>query len=104
MVNTVLARDKNWVRWKVENCPSIVKEAEPAERYAETKASAKVATTSRRMRAKPMGATDLTFLSEADNAKGLERLKDPARLAIRLTTSVTLLTIAGSWDRRSLIS
>ncbi len=23
MIDTILARDKNWVRWKVESCPSI---------------------------------------------------------------------------------
>ena len=77
MVDTVLSRDKNWVRWKMEKCPSIVADAIPAEDYLVAKSNARQATTNRRLKAKPMGAIDLTFLSEAGN--GLDRLKNPAR-------------------------
>lgn len=79
MVNTVLSRDKNWVRWKIESCPSIVSDAVPPGQYLEARATLRKVTAVPRMRAKPVNAIDLTFLSEADNAKGLERLKDRAR-------------------------
>lgn len=82
MVNTVISRDKNWVRWKIENCPTVVIDAVLSDHYAEARSSARQATTNRRIKAKPMGAIDLTFLSEADNAKGLERLRDSSRYAI----------------------
>jgi THO complex subunit 1 len=40
MVETVLSRDKNWARWKIDNCPSIAKPAVTPEEYAESKVSA----------------------------------------------------------------
>ncbi|KAL1311353.1 hypothetical protein AAFC00_001527 [Neodothiora populina] len=79
MVETVLARDKNWVRWKLESCPSIVKDAVTPKENAESQAGAKQATTNKRMKAKPAGAIDVSFLAEVDNVKGLERLRDPSR-------------------------
>ncbi|GAB7350632.1 hypothetical protein MBLNU459_g1195t1 [Dothideomycetes sp. NU459] len=79
MVDTVLSRDKNWVRWKLESCPSIVKDAVDPKDLSTAKSGARNATATRRMKARPMGAIDVNFLSEADNAKGFERLKDPSR-------------------------
>ncbi|KAF2153803.1 hypothetical protein K461DRAFT_292513 [Myriangium duriaei CBS 260.36] len=79
MVNTVLARDKNWIWWKIQRCPPIVAEAVKADEYLSAREGAIRATATRRMRAKPMGAMDLTFLSEAGSARGLQSLKDPAR-------------------------
>ncbi|KAF2226284.1 THO complex, subunit THOC1 [Elsinoe ampelina] len=81
MVSTVLARDKNWIWWKIQKCPPIVADAVPADDFIEAKKAAANATANRRMRARPMGAMDLTFLSEADGAKGLDKLKDPARFS-----------------------
>ncbi|THY24031.1 nuclear matrix protein [Aureobasidium pullulans] len=79
MVDTVLSRDKNWVRWKLESCPQIVKEAVTPEENTEAKSGARQATVNKRLKAKPMGAIDVTFLAEVDNAKGLEALKDASR-------------------------
>lgn len=81
MVETVLARDRNWVRWKVESCPSIVRDPVPTALELEARAGAKAATRPRRVPEKPMGAMDLSFLDEtAQNAAdGLEALKDPTR-------------------------
>lgn len=79
MVDTVLSRDKNWVRWKLESCPPIVKDAVTPEENTEAKSGARQATANRRLKAKPMGAIDVTFLAEVDNAKGLEALKDASR-------------------------
>lgn len=82
MVETVLSRDKNWVRWKIENCPSITKPAVTPEDYLAAKASAKKATTNKRLRPNPLGSLDLKFLSEGDRQSGLERLKDPSRYRV----------------------
>ena len=79
MVETVLSRDKNWVRWKIENCPSIARLAVTPEDYVAAKASARKATTNKRLRPNPLGSLDLKFLSEGDGESGLERLKNPAR-------------------------
>jgi len=79
MVETVLSRDKNWVRWKVENCPSIARSVVSPEDYNAAKASARKATTNKRLRPNPLGSLDLKFLSEGDGQDGLQRLKNPAR-------------------------
>ncbi|EKD17871.1 uncharacterized protein L3040_004409 [Drepanopeziza brunnea f. sp. 'multigermtubi'] len=80
MVETVLSRDKNWARWKIENCPSIAKPSITPQEYASAKVSARKATTTKRPRPNPpIGSLDLQFLSEGDNRSGLDRLKDPTR-------------------------
>jgi THO complex subunit 1 len=78
MVETVLARDKNWVRWKVESCPSIVRDAVSTEQELEARRGAKQHTRPRKIPEKPMGAMDWSFLVET-NGGGLEALKDPSR-------------------------
>lgn len=80
MVETVLARDKNWVRWKVEACPSIVRDAVSTEQELEARSGAKGYTRQRKLPARPMGAMDLSFLTEGEGG-GLESLKDPSRFA-----------------------
>lgn len=78
MVETVLARDKNWVRWKVESCPSIVRDAVSTEQELEARRGAKQHTRPRKIPEKPMGAMDWSFLVEADGG-GLDALKDQSR-------------------------
>ena len=78
MVETVIARDKNWVRWKVESCPSIVRDAVSTEQELEARRGAKQHTRPRRIPEKPMGAMDWSFLVETDSG-GLEALKDQSR-------------------------
>jgi len=82
MVETVLSRDKNWVRWKIESCPPIERPAISPEEHIAAKAAARKATTNKRLRAKPLGSLDLGFLIEADGAKGMEKLKDPSRYTL----------------------
>jgi len=79
MVLTVLSRDKNWVRWKVENCPPISRPSVSPEDYLLARAAAKKATTSKRLRPTALGSLDLKFLAETDSKTSLERLKDPSR-------------------------
>ncbi|PBP20524.1 guanylate kinase [Diplocarpon rosae] len=80
MVENVLSRDKNWARWKIENCPSIAKPAITPQDFVIAKASARKATTNKRQRPNPpIGSLDLKFLSSGDQRSGLDKLKDPTR-------------------------
>lgn len=79
MVQTVLSRDKNWVRWKIENCQPISRPSLSPEDYLSARAAAKKSTTNKRLRPNPLGSLDLKFLIETDNRGGLERLKNPSR-------------------------
>ena len=78
MVETVLARDKNWVRWKIEHCPPIVRDQVSTEQELEARKGARDATKPRRIPERPAGAMDLSFLEEGSGG-GLEALKQPAR-------------------------
>ncbi|KAK4620838.1 THO complex subunit 1 [Fulvia fulva] len=78
MVETVLARDKNWVRWKIESCPSIVRGPVTTEQELAARKGARSAVRPRVVPDKPNGAMDLSFLDEGTGG-GLEVLKDPSR-------------------------
>lgn len=80
MVETVLARDKNWVRWKVESCPSIVRGPVSTEQEIQARSGAASFTRPRRIPTKASGVMDLSFLDEGSGG-GLEALKDPSRYA-----------------------
>lgn len=82
MVETVLSRDKNWVRWKIESCPSIEKPAISAEEHIAAKNAARKATANKRLRANPLQSIDLDFLTEADPLKGMEQLKETSRYSM----------------------
>lgn len=76
MVDTVLSRDKNWVRWKAEGCPPIERPPVSVAEYLGARERATKVYANKRLRSSPMGALDLRFLSEGDS---LERLKEPDR-------------------------
>ncbi|KAI9659794.1 MAG: hypothetical protein M1821_001145 [Bathelium mastoideum] len=82
LVDTVLSRDKNWVRWKVESCPPIVREPMLPVYYHEAKVGAERACANKRMRPAPLGSIDLSFLSDAELANGVNGLKQPDRCQI----------------------
>ncbi|SPO00557.1 related to nuclear matrix protein p84 [Cephalotrichum gorgonifer] len=82
MVETVLSRDKNWVRWKVENCPPINLPTVSPELFLEAKQTAQRTTTSKRLRPAPMGSLNLDFLKDTDPEAAMERLKDRERYAV----------------------
>jgi THO complex subunit 1 len=82
MIESVLSRDKNWVRWKLEGCQSIAKDSIEPAKYIETKANAHKAALNKRLRPNPLGSLDLKFLSENNAQAGLERLKDPSRYEV----------------------
>ena len=78
MVDTVLARDKNWIRWKVESCPSIVRGPVSTASELEARTGTKHAARLRHISDTPKGAVDLSFLV-ADSVNGLNMLKKPSR-------------------------
>ncbi|KAK2739280.1 hypothetical protein FQN57_006615 [Myotisia sp. PD_48] len=82
MVDTVLTRDKNWVRWKAEGCPPIEKAPVSTEDQLETQASAAKITANRRLRSTPLGSLDLGFLSADTKLGDLDRLKQPERFKV----------------------
>lgn len=79
VVDTVLSRDKNWVRWKIENCPPIQRPAVSPQEWADAMSKAKINTTNKRMRREAMGSLALDFLNEGDDEAVMEKLRDPER-------------------------
>lgn len=79
VVDTVLRRDKNWVRWKIENCPPIERPAVSAGDFVEAKTSAGRLATTKRLRAAPMGFLPLDFLDDSDETMAMEQFKDKDR-------------------------
>lgn len=82
MVDTVIARDKNWVRWKLDSCPSIVRESVPIESELAAREGAKRVTAPRNVPERPKNAMNLSFLDESSGT-GLEVLKDSERYTIK---------------------
>ena len=75
MVDTVLSRDKNWVRWKGESCPKIIKDSVPLETYV---ASQKIliGLTQKKPMKRPDDAAMFDFLLESEP---MESLKHPSK-------------------------
>ncbi|KAJ0422562.1 THO complex subunit 1 transcription elongation factor-domain-containing protein [Aspergillus carlsbadensis] len=82
MVDTVLSRDKNWVRWKAEGCPPIEKPAVSVTDYIDARENATRTYSNKRLRASPMGSLDLKFLSESESSSAIERLKESERFNV----------------------
>lgn len=79
MVNTVLSRDKNWVRWKLENCPQITRDPVRSDAFTQARDGAKSACATKRLRPSALGSLDLGFLSDGDSNTGMQRLNDSTR-------------------------
>lgn len=78
VVESVISRDKGWVRWKVENCPPIERPSVSPAEFNEAKAGAKRLATSRRPKA-GLNSLSLAFMDENNDSQSLEKLKDPKR-------------------------
>lgn len=75
VVDTVLSRDKNWVRWKMDRCQSFTRQKVPAKAFLESKGGAMSAITSKKDR-KPTGVpAALRFVALAEPGKGLAQLR-----------------------------
>ncbi|WAO92960.1 Guanylate kinase-like domain-containing protein [Fusarium falciforme] len=82
MVETVLARDKNWVRWKIEGCHAIKRDPVSPASFVEAKANVQRMATSKKLRAVPMGSVSLDFLREEDEETVMDRLKAKERFQV----------------------
>ncbi|KAI9167361.1 THO complex subunit 1 [Paramyrothecium foliicola] len=79
MVETVLARDKNWVFWKLGGCPPIQRDPVSPATFVEAKESAQRMATSKRLRPMPMGTVSLDFLRSDDESVAMEQLRSDER-------------------------
>ncbi|EON65357.1 hypothetical protein W97_04595 [Coniosporium apollinis CBS 100218] len=86
MVDTVLSRDKNWVRWKMENCPPIARERTPAQVLLEAKSGARRACATRRLK-NTDGAINLSFLSEDGSTEGVNHFDESRRFVVNAVPS-----------------
>ncbi|KKF96397.1 THO complex subunit 1 [Ceratocystis platani] len=67
MVETVLARDKNWVRWKIENCPSIERPAITTDMFLEAVESINRLSANKTPKMLAMGSLPLDFLDDLES-------------------------------------
>ncbi|KAK4226081.1 THO complex subunit 1 transcription elongation factor-domain-containing protein [Podospora fimiseda] len=79
LLETVLARDKNWVWWKAEGCPPIELPRLSPDLFVKSMNSAGKLATTKRLRATPMGSLSLDFLSDDEEEKNLAKLMNPER-------------------------
>lgn len=79
MVETILSRDKNWVRWKIENCPPIEMPAISPKEWTTAMNTVKREATSKKVRLNSTHPLNLDFLKERDDVDVMEELKDPKR-------------------------
>lgn len=109
MVDSVLARDRNWLRWKIESCPPIARPPISPDEFVSARDGARRACASRRMKP-PMGAVDLSFVHDTQNVNNLAKLKATARngtptlegLLRDITTTELDLEMADGDERRML--
>lgn len=79
MVETVLSRDKNWVRWKEINCPEISIAGVGPDEYSSATSGARTLCAWKKIRRTPMGSLDLQFLSESEHNLEVDMLTDSER-------------------------
>jgi THO complex subunit 1 len=85
MVDTVLSRDRNWVRWKMENCQPFTRDRVPTQNFLQAKSGAQRAAASKKA-AKPMGVpSSLDFLHNTEAEKGLSQLRQRNRYVLPLS-------------------
>ncbi|KLU89023.1 guanylate kinase [Magnaporthiopsis poae ATCC 64411] len=82
IVKTILARDKNWVRWKAYACSPIEMPPMPPQVFADAKTSACRSATSKRLRATPMNSLSIDFLSDSRDSSGLAKFKPAERYRV----------------------
>jgi THO complex subunit 1 len=75
MVDTVLSRDKNWVRWKMENCHPFTRDRVSINKFAETTSKTKGGSSERIVVTPVSQRPQLTFFTTTDIHKELAKLK-----------------------------
>ncbi|KAJ4994080.1 hypothetical protein SVAN01_00557 [Stagonosporopsis vannaccii] len=79
MVDTVLSRDKNWVRWKMENCQPFTRKRVDAAEFLSSKSDAVRAVAKKRPN-EPTGVpSSLDFLYNTEAENGLSQLRQRDR-------------------------
>ncbi|EFQ93789.1 hypothetical protein CFE70_010032 [Pyrenophora teres f. teres 0-1] len=82
MVDTVLSRDKNWVRWKMENCQPFTRDRVATTDFQQAKSGAQKAVVSKKA-TRPMGVpSTLDFLYNNEAEKGLLQLRQRDRFNV----------------------
>ncbi|KAH9877252.1 hypothetical protein IAQ61_002616 [Plenodomus lingam] len=82
MVDTVLSRDKNWVRWKMENCQPFTRDRVAAKDFLQAKSGAQRAVVSKKA-PKSLGVPHtLDFLNNTEAEKGLSQLRQRDRFNV----------------------
>ncbi|KAH7088422.1 THO complex subunit 1 transcription elongation factor-domain-containing protein [Paraphoma chrysanthemicola] len=82
MVDTVLSRDKNWVRWKMENCQPFTRDRVSTKEFSQAKSAAQRAVQTKKL-SKPMGVpSTLNFLYNTEAEKGLAQLRQTERFNV----------------------
>jgi THO complex subunit 1 len=85
MVDTVLSRDKNWVRWKMENCQPFTRDRVATKDFLEAKSGARLAVQSKK-NPKPMNVpSTFKFLYNTEAETGLAQLRQADRYVIHPT-------------------
>lgn len=83
MVDTVLSRDKNWVRWKMENCQPFTRDRVPTKDCLQAKSGALKAIQNKKA-SKPMGVpSSLDFLYNTEAETGFRELRQSDRYVLR---------------------
>jgi THO complex subunit 1 len=83
MVDTVLSRDKNWVRWKMENCQPFTRDRVATEDFVQAKNGARQAVQTKK-NPKPMGVPgSMKFLYNTEAETGLAQLRHADRYVLR---------------------
>ena len=78
MVDTVLSRDKNWVRWKMENCHPFTRDRIPTVDSLDAKSGAQKAI--RKSVLRVVGKSPgLEYMSSDGTEKGLTKIKEADR-------------------------
>jgi THO complex subunit 1 len=78
VMESALTRDKNWVRWKVENCPSIEMPRVSPQQFNEAKAVARKMATNKRPYS-GMGSLSLDFLAEDSDGDVMKKFRSKER-------------------------
>ena len=96
MVDTVLSRDKNWVRWKMENCQPFTRKKVDTAKFLTSKSDAVRAVAKKRPN-NPAGVPgSLDFLYNTEAEKGLSQLRRRDRYALHQLKSICAYDSAGS--------
>ncbi|KAI0166060.1 THO complex subunit 1 transcription elongation factor-domain-containing protein [Xylariaceae sp. FL1272] len=75
VVESVISRDKGWVRWKVENCTPIERPSVEPKEFIEARSNAKRLATSRRPKT-GMNSLSLSFMDTSDSTTAMDSLRN----------------------------